>query len=172
MGLLGAFADPQFRDDISSRFASFPKDLQNKLALLQNIPQQADDIAEKTFPESARDSSVKNAFRHSLGTGLLAQEMGANSDSLFMRLLALQLAKGAGYAWEALGTPQYVKSEAYRTDTKHDLNANAVGANMATMSPDQAALISALKRMAIEAPLSQPPGLFQSSPGYLTRTER
>lgn len=132
---------------------------------LQSIPEQADRIAEDTFGmASARDSSTKNAFRHALGTGMLTQEWGGGP-------IAAALAKAAGYAWEGLGAADIINDPAHRTDTLHDLNANAIGAKVA-QGKNQAELVQALKRMALESVPVQPPGVFQASPGYLTRTER
>ena len=56
---------------------------------LSTFTERADGIAEKAFPDSARDASTKNAFRHALGTGMLTQELGGGP-------IAATLAKMAG----------------------------------------------------------------------------
>lgn len=141
---------------------------------LLSLPKQADDAAEAEFPDSARDSSVKNSYRHALGTGLLAQELGANEGGV-RGAVAQGLAKAAGYGWEALGyatDPAHAKDKAYNTDTKHDLNSNAVGAKQAGLSATREELARRLKAMALQSPPVEAPGFFESSPGYLSRTER
>lgn len=141
---------------------------------LLSLPKQADDAAEAQFPDSARDSSVKNAYRHALGTGLLALELGANEGGV-RGAVAKGLAKAAGYGWEAIGyatAPALAKDKAYNTDTKHDLNANAVGAKQAGLSATREELARRLKRMALKSAPAEGPEFFETSPGYLTRTER
>jgi hypothetical protein len=141
---------------------------------LLSLPKQADDAAEAQFPDSARDSSVKNAYRHALGTGLLAQELGANEGGV-RGAVAQGLAKAAGYGWEAIGyatAPAQAKDKAYNTDTRHDLNANAVGAKQAGLSATREELARRLKAMALQSPPVEAPGFFATSPGYLSRTAR
>jgi hypothetical protein len=138
---------------------------------LLSLPKQADDSAEQEFPESVRDSSVKNAYRHALGLGMLAQELGANQGGLRGKA-AQGLAKAAGYGWEGLGLKDFIANPDQRTDTLHDLNANAIGIREAAAAGNREELAARLKALALQAPLSRPPGLFQASPGFLTRTER
>ena len=168
----GAMGDPQFWGDVKSNASN----LWTNMKRFGDIPGEADQIAEQNFPDSARDSSTKNAFRHALGTGMMAQQLGAGRGGLH-GVAAATLAKLAGYGWEGLGADKYTGSmnnlqpTAYRNDTKHDLNANALGAS-AAMGTDQAGLVKALKSMAQQSQVQQPPGLFESSPGYMTRTVR
>jgi hypothetical protein len=169
--IAGAATDGQFWRDIGTNAAGLPKQVSRNASRLVGIPGHASDVADNIFPESARDSSVKNAFRHSLGTGLLAQEFGADRGGL-QSVIAPLVAKNVGYFWEALDAPKYMRSPSHALDTKHDLNANAIGAMAATGAKDEASLVEILKRKALEAPISQPPGLLSLSPGYLTRTER
>lgn len=131
-----------------------------------SIPTRADGIAEKEFPNSARDASTKNAFRHALGTGMMTQALGGGQ-------LGGALAKGAGYLWEGLGAKDYIDNRpGYRDDTKHDLNANAVGASVAQRTMGQEELVNALRGLAENSSQQKPPGMLESSPGYLTRTVR
>lgn len=161
MSGFGPLGDPQFWKDMGSNAASPYRSLQE----FGQIPARADDVAEQTFPGSARDASTKNAFRHALGTGMVTQALGGGA-------AGGALAKGAGYLWEGLGLKELIQSGKHRTDTLHDLNANAVGAAAAQQTGTQQGLIQALKRMALESVPQQPPGAFSASPGYLTRTER
>lgn len=131
----------------------------------QSIPSRASDIAEANFPNSSRDSSKKNAFRHALGTGMLTNALGGN------RVSALA-AKGLGYLWEGFGTPDYFNSQAKRTDSLHDLNANAIGARVATQSKGQQELEDSLRQLALGSKKVNPPGVFSPSPGYMTHTEK
>ena len=134
-----------------------------KYGRLQTLTGRADDIADREFPNSARDASTKNAFRHSLGTGMLAQELGGGP-------IAAGAAKAVGLGWEALGALGLPGNKAAQQDTLHDLNANAVGALATQYQTDQAGLVAHLKRLAQEAPVVQPRGFFEPSRGNLTRT--
>lgn len=126
----------------------------DKLDRVMRSPEEADRIAEEMFPGDARDESKKNAFRHALGTGMLAHELGGG-------YTGAAGAKGAGYLWELLGMGN---SE----DTRHDLNANAIGAAESVLNPDRAALIEALMKQVQAAQQSPAPGITERSPGYLT----
>lgn len=134
-----------------------------KMERIGNLTSQADAIAEANFPDSARDASTKNAFRHALGTGMLTQELGGNAVSALA-------AKGAGYLWEGLGAADLWSSKDYREDAKHDLNANAVGAKVATKVANQQELVEALKRLANDSVVMPAPSVFSASKGRLTRT--
>lgn len=136
-----------------------------RLDRIMSIPERADAIADQRFPGSARDASTMNAFRHALGTGMMTQELGGG-------LLGELNAKNIGYLWEALGAGQYMDSEQYRNDTRHDLNANALGARTARNTRNNEELIQALEKMAKESRVESPPGVFESSPGYMTRSVR
>lgn len=136
-----------------------------------SLPKQADDSAEIEFPDSARDSSVKNAYRHSLGSGLLAQELGASEGGL-RGVIAQALAKSAGYAWELAGLKRNITDRTHRTDTQHDLNANAIGIIEAAMSNSKDDLAERLKQRALQSVPAKPPSPFEPSPGYMTHTAR
>ena len=161
---LGFLTDRTFWGDIDRNLGTLPQDAMAALQRYGNLPAQASYIADKEFPDSARDSSTKNAFRHALGTGMLAQELGGGP-------VGAGLAKGVGYLWEGLGISN-LGDPKYRQDTLHDLNANALGARTAMSTSNQEDLISALRRMAVQAVHSQPPGVFSRSSGYMTKTEK
>lgn len=135
-------------------FAPAVKKGKDKVGRIMRGPAEADAIAELEFPDDARDSSKKNAFRHALGTGMLAQELGGGYSGAAG-------AKAAGYIWELLGLPG-------GSDSLHDLNANAIGAAEAVNAPDRAALIAALLKHAAAARKEAPPSLTQRTPGYMT----
>ena len=147
----------------SAFMASLIQPAKDKWNRLSTFTQQADNIAEANFPNSARDASQKNAFRHALGTGILTQELGGGP-------IAATMAKMAGWGWEGLGASQLVDSAKYRLDTRHDLNANNIGASVAMQSKDQAELVARLKQMAIASRVEQPPGFFEQGRPYLSRT--
>lgn len=136
------------------------------------IPERADRIAETMYPNDARDSSQKNAFRHALGTGLMSQHFGAGSGPVG-NVVGPAVGKGAGYLWEALGyalDPQKVANKAYNTDTLHDLNANAIGASLAGKTSDPNVLVNQLRSLVDSSRQQQPPSALSTSPGYLTYT--
>ena len=136
------------------------KDKWNRLTTFTN---RADDIAEREFPDSARDASTKNAFRHALGTGMLTQELGGGP-------MAAAVAKMAGWGWEGLGARQLINSSQHRLDTRHDLNANNIGASVAMASKNEAELVARLKQLASVARVEQPPGFFERGVPRLTRS--
>ena len=135
----------------------------NKWDRLSTFTGRADNIAEQAFPGSARDASQKNAFRHALGTGMLTQELGGGP-------VAATLAKMAGWGWEGMGASQLVDSAKHQLDTRHDLNANNIGASVAMQSKNEAELVARLKQMAIASRVEQPPGFFEQGRPYLSRT--
>ncbi len=132
------------------------------------IPDKADAIADRAFGTgSPRDSGTMNAFRHALGTGMMTQALGGGP-------VAAAVAKMAGYGWEGLSLLDKDKrnSPTHWNDARHDLNANAIGARVATQTTNQQELVDALKRMSIQSVPVSPPAWYAPSPGYLTRTER
>ena len=137
----------------------------NKWDRLSTFTGRADNIAEQAFPDSARDASQKNAFRHALGTGMLTQELGGGP-------VAATLAKMAGWGWEGMGASQLMDSAKHRLDTRHDLNANNIGASVAMQSKNEAELVARLKQMASVARSEEPPGFFAQGRPYLTSTVR
>lgn len=147
----------------SRYWANLMKPVAQKWDTLKSFTGQADAIAEREFPGSARDASMKNAFRHALGTGMLTQELGGGP-------IAATMAKMAGWGWEGMGASQLMDSAKHRLDTRHDLNANNIGASVAMQSKDQAELVARLKQMAIASRVEQPPGFFEQGRPYLSRT--
>ena len=139
------------------------KPAEDKWNRLTTFANRADDIAEREFPNSARDASDKNAFRHALGTGMLTQELGGSP-------MAAAMAKMAGWGWEGLGARQLINSPEHRLDTRHDLNANNIGASVAMNSKNEAELVAQLKQLASVARVEQPPGFFERGRPYLSRT--
>ena len=86
--------------------------------------------------------------------------------------MAATLAKMAGYGWEALGAKQFLADPRYQEDTRHDLNANNIGASVATQVRDEAELVVRLKAMAQGSVASAPPGIFQRGVPHMTHTVR
>ncbi len=130
---------------------------------LKSFANRADDIAEQNFPGSARDASQKNAFRHALGTGILTQELGGGP-------LAATTAKMAGWGWEGMDLGKIIDNPQHRMDTRHDLNANNIGASVATQVKNEAELVARLKQLANSSVVATPPGFFESGKPYMTRT--
>lgn len=153
----------EFLGPMWDTFKGVTKPVLDKYDRVKNLTGEADRIAEEQFPNSARDASTKNAFRHALGTGMLTRELGGGP-------IAAETAKRVGYLWEGLGLQQNIENPKYRNDTYHDLNANALGAKTAQDVGSQAQLIAALKNLALGAKEEAPPSFWQSSPGYMTRT--
>lgn len=149
----------------SQAFSRLAQPVADKWNRLTSFTQRADNIAEQAFPDSARDASTKNAFRHALGTGMLTQELGGGP-------VAAAFAKMAGWGWEGLGASQLVDSAQHRLDTRHDLNANNIGASVAVASKNEAELVARLKQLASVASVEQPPGFFGPGVPRLTRTVR
>lgn len=87
------------------------------------IPGKANAIAERKFPGDDRDSSIKNAYRHALGTGMVANHLGGGWPGAIG-------AKLLGHGWERMkyfGLGDGVNAAAIN-DERHDYNANAIGA--------------------------------------------
>lgn len=139
----------------------------NKLVELREIPNRASDIADRAYPDSARDASTKNAYRHALGTGMWTQALGGGS-------IAAGLAKMAGYGWEGFSMldPENRNSPAWREDMRHDLNANAIGSQVGTMTSNQQDLERVLRGFADRSVVRPAPAVLDRHPGYLTRAVR
>jgi len=152
-------------DDFFDSIKNLPESMSRKLEAITSTGRRADAIAEREYPDSARDASTKNAFRHALGTGMLAKELGGG-------WFGSTAAKGAGYLWEGMGALDFLNSEDHRNDTRHDLNANALGAAIAIDNDTQERLVNRLKAMADRARTTEPPSVFETSRGYMTRSER
>ena len=84
--------------------------------------------------------------------------------------MAATMAKMAGWGWEGLGASQLMDSAAHRLDTRHDLNANNIGASVATQVKNEAELIAQLKRLANASVATSPPGFFEPGRPYMTHT--
>lgn len=164
--VFGAMGDPRFWGDMGRNVLSLPESLK----AIGRLPGEADNIAEQMYPNSVRDSSTKNAFRHALGTGMIAQHLGASNGGL-QGVAAATLAKLAGYGWEGMAGFDNLTKHGKLTDTQHDLNANSLGAN-AAMGTDRQGLIQALQGMANASVVDRPPSAFEYSPGYMTRSVR
>lgn len=129
---------------------------------LRSAPELADAEAERRFPNQARDSSQKNAYRHALGAGRLAQLLGSNSGIPVVEGAARGAAKLAGYAWEGLGGMENWGSQ----DMRHDLNANAQGIRQSSQAKDFNELANALASFA--ARREAPPNVFDKARPYFT----
>lgn len=155
-------------DSLSKVLAGFDRKLQgakNWVQELTDIPSQADEVAERLYPDSARDASTKNAFRHALGTGMMTQKLGGGP-------VAATAAKMAGWGWELPTLLDPRSTDAQRLDSRHDLNANAIGAITAQRAASPAELEMALRRYADQAVVAQPPKLFEPHAGQMTRSVR
>ena len=134
---------------------------------LRTFTGQADNEAEIRFPNQARDSSQKNAFRHALGAGRLAQLMGANSGIPIVEGAARGAAKLAGYGWEGLGGTENWGSD----DMRHDLNANAQGIAQASKTADLRTLADSLQSFAQGSRRELPPNVLDKAKPYFTYTK-
>lgn len=134
---------------------------------LNSFTHQADQEAEKRFPDQARDSSIKNAYRHALGTGRLAQLLGAGSGVPGLEAVARGAAKVAGYGWEGMGGMENWGS----TDMRHDLNANAQGIEHTRQAKDFKSLADALESFSRSARKELPPNVLEPARGYFTYTK-
>lgn len=132
---------------------------------IQSFTQQADAEAERRFPNQARDSSQKNAFRHALGAGRLAQLLGSNSGIPIVEGAARGAAKLAGYGWEGLGGRENWRSQ----DMRHDLNANAQGIRQSSQAAGFNELANTLASFA--ARKEAPPGVTDQARPYFTYTK-
>lgn len=143
----------------------------DRIEYLRDLPDQASDIAEQRFPGYDRDGSSKNAFRHALGTGMLAQELGSSwGNSYPAKLAGAAAAKAVGHVWEMPTWINPKASDAQLTDMRHDLNANHMGAVEAMNANSREDLISALDYLARNSRQEKPGNAFAPSPGYMSRT--
>ena len=65
---------------------------------LRTFTEKADNEAETRFPGQARDESVKNAYRHALGSGRLAQLLGGTEASRLAAKMANQCCFSAAFS--------------------------------------------------------------------------
>ena len=145
----------------------------DRIEYLRDLPNKASDIAEERFPGYDRDASTKNAFRHALGTGMLAQELGSSwGNSYPAKLAGAAAAKMVGHVWEMPTWMNPGASKAQLEDSRHDLNANHIGAVEAMSAASQEELITALDYLARNSRKEKPGIAFAPSPGYMTRTGR
>ena len=160
-----------FQQQLSSvqdRYVTQPvKAVTNWVGDLQSFAGQADAEAEKRFPNQARDESQKNAFRHALGAGRLAQLVGSNSGIPVVEGAARGFAKLAGYGWEGLGGTENWQSQ----DMRHDLNANALGIAQSSKAKDFATLADNLASFAQGARKELPPDALNKARPYFTYTK-
>lgn len=134
-----------------------------------DIYQQAAEISDLAYGDTSETSnSRKNAYRHSLGIGMLQDKLAKSP--LIPEVVAEAAAKGAGYLWELADLPKYINDPSHRTDTRHDLTANAAGAYQARNTKSQAELERVLKQMADESRIEQPRAIYERYPGYMTRS--
>lgn len=147
--------------------ASFARPVTNWYEALSQIASQADAEAERRFPGQARDDSLKNAYRHALGSGGFAQLLGANSGIPLVEGAARGAAKLAGYGWEAIGGPKNWASE----DFRHDLNANALGIAQSSKAQDFQALADQLESFSRSARKEAPPDATERARAYFTYTK-
>lgn len=153
-------------DEFTQAIRSAPKKAGDWVNDLRSIPDRADGIAEGIYgASSARDASAKNAFRHALGTGMLTQKLGGGP-------IAGTAAKMAGYAWEMPTLMAYGSTKEEQADSRHDLNANALGAYLATKTGSQEELVKALRSYAAKSVVQDAPPVLSRPVGYLTRSVR
>lgn len=148
-----------------SSFSNLVSQARGKYNEITEIPNRASDLADVAYPSSARDASMKNAYRHALGTGMMTHALGGGR-------LAGVAAKMAGWGWELPTMLSPGSTPAQLEDSRHDLNANAIGALLATRTGSQSELEAALRSYADRSVVREAPGAFSRSPGYLTRSVR
>ena len=134
---------------------------------LRSFANQADDEAERRFPNQERDASQKNAFRHALGAGRLAQLLGSNSDIPIVSGAARGAAKMAGYLWEDMSGPANWGT----VDSRHDLNANAIGIAQSSQAKDMTSLADSLASFAQGARKELPPNAYEKARPFFTYTK-
>ena len=165
MSSLNAFAKR-----IESALGSVSPAASSWLQEVSASPGMADAEAERRFPDEARDSSVKNAYRHALGAGRLAQLLGSTSDNPIVAGAARGAAKIAGYGWEGLGFRDGTNNW-NSLDFRHDLNANAQGITQSSQAKDFRSLADQLDSFARGARKELPPAPTERARPYFTYTE-
>lgn len=134
---------------------------------------RASKLSQGVFPEQDWELSQRNALRHSAWVGGMAQAMGAHPDNPIRTPLAQLAAKGLGYGHEMASAldgwienrPRGAKE---KRDTLHDLNNNAIGAEMAGMTRNNEDLYRALSAMAVNSRMGAPVSGFSLSDGRLS----
>lgn len=134
---------------------------------------RASAASKDVFPKQDWDNTQRNALRHSLWVGGMAKAMGAGPDSPVLTPLAQTAAKGFGYLHEGISNTHdmftgQTRPIAHARDTRHDLNNNAVGAEMAGYARDDQELLRALSNMAVTARAGKPVGMDAMSDGRLS----
>jgi hypothetical protein len=120
------------------------------------------------FPGQDWDNTQRNAARHSIWMGLIANQLGGGP-------IARTAAKGLGYANEAIGlvNGQNTTREG-AIDMRHDLNNNAVGLNtLADLNAQgpvsEQQIIDALIQKAKQSQRVSAPSVLAPDVGVLTR---
>ncbi len=153
-------------DDWFKSVREKPGQLAESIKRFGQIPSRADAIAEQRFPDSARDASQKNAFRHALGTGMMTRSLGNTQ-------MAAGLAKAAGWGWETWGAlNRDENTQGDWDDTLHDLNANSIGAKTALDSETQERLVERLDQMARESVMEPALKHWMPNRERMTRSEQ
>lgn len=145
---------------------SAPRRADDWVQQLKAIPDRASDIAEEHYGNSsARDASAKNAFRHALGTGMVAHHAGGG-------IPGAVAAKLMGYAYEAPKLLNPKTPQVELEDTRHDLNANALGAWVSMQAKNQNDLVQSLRGYAARSSVEPAPAVVARHVGRLTRSVR
>ena len=181
---LGPAGDSTFWSDVASN-ATNPSQIADTLAgygmdaiklaarPIMKPAYRASKLSQDVFPNQEWDNSQRNALRHSAWIGGLAQAMGASPDNPIRTPIAQTIAKGLGYGHELVSAlDDYrtgkVAGPAQKRDTLHDLNNNAIGAEMAGHTRNNEDLYRALAAMAVNARMGEPVGRFSMSDGRLS----
>lgn len=144
-----------------------PQPVSNWFGELATVANRADGEAERRFPNQERDSSIKNAYRHALGAGGLAQLLGSTRENPILSGAARGAAKLAGYWWEDVSGPENWGSQ----DSLHDLNANAHGIAQSTQAKDFRSLAESLESFSRSAREESPPQFTDKARPYFTYTK-
>lgn len=178
---VGPFGDPAFWQGLkttASNVYTSLKDFGNSVVqpaidYAMQPAERASIASRDAFPGQPWDGSQRNALRHSLWVGGMAQAMGAGSDHPFISPFAQAVAQDAGYAHEGISNAfdwmQGKNQDMFHSrDTLHDLNNNAVGALAAGRTRNNEELLRALTDMAINARRGVPVGMFSPTDGRLS----
>ena len=138
---------------------------------------RASKASQAMYPGQDWDNSQRNALRHSMWIGGMAQAMGAGPDNPIRTPLAQVAAKGLGVAHEGISNAYdwwegKAPTPAQSRDTRHDLNNNAIGAEMAGYTKDNDGLLRALSAMSANGRAGAPVGMLAMSDGRLSYDQR
>lgn len=109
-----------------------------EIEAVDNMQRRAYDDSKEAFPWQGYAHSQRDAMRHGLITGQLAQRYGAIP------------AKGLGLAWEVMSPSNY--SHPDKPDVFMDLHNNNVGADIGARTPSYEGLRAAIEDLARQAP--------------------